>query len=88
MMAKVVYLLCAFTSALCAVLLLRGYRRSRARLLYWSSAAFIGLALNNVLLYVDVEIVTWIDLSIIREVVALGSMLVLLTGLVTERTSP
>ena len=49
-MASVVYALCALTSLACAVLLLRAYRRSWARLLFWSGLCFVGLALNNVLL--------------------------------------
>ena len=48
-----VYMLCAATSLACAVLLLRGYRRSGARFLLWSSLCFVGLALNNVILFVD-----------------------------------
>ena len=34
-MATLVYALCALTSLACAVLLLRGYLSSRARLLLW-----------------------------------------------------
>ena len=46
-MATGVYLLCALTSALCAALLLREYRRSRARLLLWSSISFFGFAMQQ-----------------------------------------
>lgn len=52
-MAETVYVLCALTSLACAVLLMRGYVRSRARLLLWSSLCFGFLFLNNVLLFVD-----------------------------------
>ena len=52
-MATIVYILCALTSSLCAVLLLRRYARSRLRLLLWSGLCFIGLALNALLLIVD-----------------------------------
>ena len=35
-MAEAIYVLCALTSALCAVLLLRAFARTRVRLLFWS----------------------------------------------------
>ena len=56
-MAEVVYILCALTSLACAVLLIRGYRRSRSRLLLWSCLGFVALAANNVLLFVDLVVV-------------------------------
>ena len=52
-MAETVYALCALTSLACAALLLRGYVRSRVRLLLWSGLCFAFLFLNNVLLFVD-----------------------------------
>src|SRR5688500_18179078 len=61
--ATIIYVLCALTSGLCAVLLLRGYARSRARLLFWSGLCFVGLALNNFLLVLDVNVISHVDLS-------------------------
>jgi hypothetical protein len=83
-MAETVYVLCAATSIACAVLLLRGYIRSRTRLLFWSSICFVGLALNNVLLLVDLVIVPGVDLSIPRNLAALAGMVALMAGLVGE----
>lgn len=83
-MAEVVYLLCAATSCLCAVLLLRGYVASRMRLLFWSSMCFVGLAANNVLLFVDVVMLPNVDLSMLRSLCALAGVTVLLFGLVWE----
>jgi hypothetical protein len=80
-MAEVVYLLCAATSIVCAVLLYRGYTQSRTRLLFWSSLCFAGLALNNVLLFVDLVVVPSIDLSLVRSIVALLALGLLLIGL-------
>lgn len=80
----IVYLLCAATSCLCAVLLLRGYRRSRVRLLFWSGLCFVGLAIDNVLLYVDVIVVPTIDISVWRRIPALLAMALLTFGLVWE----
>lgn len=84
MFADVIYILCAATSSLCAVLLFRGYRRSGVRLLFWSGLCFIGLALNNVLLIVDVRVVTAIDLSTWRMLPAVAGAGLLLYGLIWE----
>jgi len=83
-MAETIYLLCAATSVLCAVLLFNGYRASRTRLLFWSCLCFIGLAVNNVLLFLDLVVVTSLDLSLLRTSVALAAMLALCLGLVWE----
>jgi hypothetical protein len=83
-MATVVYALCALTSLACAVLLLRGYLRSRARLLLWSGLCFAGLAANNVILLVDKRVVPAIDLSLWRSLPALAGVAILLYGLVWE----
>lgn len=84
MFANLVYILCAATSSLCAGLLFRGYRRSGARLLFWSALCFIGLALNNVMLIVDVRLVPAIDLSTWRMVPAVAGAALLLYGLIWE----
>lgn len=83
-MASVVYALCALTSVLCAVLLWRAYRASRARLLLWSSLSFIGLACNNLLLFVDLVVVPSLDLSLYRSLMAAVSVMVLLLGLIWD----
>lgn len=84
-MAEAVYILCALTSILCAVLLYRGYRANRTRLLFWASLAFLLLAINNVILYVDLVILPVLpDLFWYRTSVALAAMLLLLFGLVWE----
>ena len=81
-MAEAVYLLCALTSLACAVLLLRGYRASRTPLLFWSCLCFVGLVVNNVLLFVDLVMVPDFDLRVLRASTALGSLALLLYGLV------
>ena len=83
-MAEAVYLLCALTSIACAVLLVRGYRRSRSRLLLWSSLCFVGLAANNSILVVDRIIVPDVDLSAWRLLPAVIGVGVLVYGLVAE----
>ena len=83
-MATLVYALCALTSLACAVLLLRGYARNRVRLLLWSGLCFVGLALNNIILLVDMRVVPGIDLSVWRTLPALAGIVILLYGLVWE----
>ena len=80
----VVYALCALTSIACAVLLLRGYARSRVRLLLWSGLCVIGLALNNVVLFVDVRLLPATDLSLVRSLPAVAGIVILVYGLIWE----
>jgi hypothetical protein len=81
-MANLVYALCALTSLACAVLLLRGFARSGARLLLWSGLCFVGFFINNALLVVDARIVT--DLSAVRSLPSVVGILLLVYGLVWE----
>ena len=83
-MATAIYILCALTALSCALLLLRGYRASRSRLLLWSGLCFVGLTLNNVLLVLDKIVFPLIDLSTWRRGTALCALLVLLYGLIYE----
>jgi Family of unknown function (DUF5985) len=83
-MADVVYVLCALTSLACAVLLWRGWRRSRVRLLFWSALCFVGLFLNNVLLIVDVRVLPQVDLALVRTLPALLGAAALVYGLVWD----
>lgn len=82
-MIQLVYLLCALTSLACAVLLLRGYFRTRVRLLLWSGLCFVGLALNNALLVLD-ENTLVTDLSNLRTLPALAGVALLVYGLVWD----
>lgn len=84
MFGSIVYMLCAATSALCAWMLLRGYRASKARLLLWSALCFFGLALNNLMLLIDVRLMPDIDLSVWRMVPAVVGAAALIYGLVWE----
>ena len=80
-----VYLLCMLTSIACLVLLVRGYRRTRAKLLLWCSLCFVGLAINNMLVVLD-EVLTGpeIDLRPVRAVFQLAALAVLIYGFVWE----
>ena len=83
-MAEAVYLLCALTSMFCAVLLFRSYRQQRTRLLMWSTWCFVGLAINNVLLFVDLVIIPNTDLTLVRSGFALVAVTLLVIGLIWE----
>ncbi|HJQ82563.1 MAG TPA: DUF5985 family protein [Candidatus Binatia bacterium] len=83
-MAEAVYFLCALASAGCAALLLRAYRERRTRLLLWCALCFIGLAVNNMLLFADLVLVPDVDLSLLRQLSAFVSVVVLLHGLVWD----
>ena len=83
-MADVVYVLCALTSLACAVLLWRGWRRSRVRLLLWSALCFAGLFLNNVLLIIDLRVLEQVDLALVRTLPALLGAGALVYGLVWD----
>jgi hypothetical protein len=83
-MAGAIYLLGTLITLLCAVMLLRGYLRSRLRLLLWSAACFAGLTIANALVYVDLVVVPQRDLYVWRLGTAAAAMVVLVFGLVWE----
>ena len=83
-MEGAVYILCAMTALACAVLLLRGYRRSATRLLLWCGIFFLAMALENVILFVDLIMVPTVDLSDFRRTVPLIGVILLLYGLIFE----
>ena len=83
-MGVFVYFLCALTSLICAVMLLRGYRRSRVRLLLWSGLCFACFTVNNIILFVDVQVLPDRDLSVLRSLPSLLGISLLLYGLVWE----
>lgn len=84
MIAPAVYILCALTSLACAALLLRGYLRSRSRLLLWSTLCFVGLTVQNALLFIDLAVISYIDFSIPRNAAGVIGLSLLLFGLVWE----
>ncbi|HEV2399399.1 MAG TPA: DUF5985 family protein [Candidatus Sulfotelmatobacter sp.] len=83
-MSSLVYILGALVSFTCAVLLLRGYRRGRKKLLLWSGLCFIGLGLSNSLIFVDLVLLPNTDLYLLRLCTTAVAMILLLYGLVWE----
>lgn len=85
MFAAVVYLMCAITSGICTVMLLRGYWRTGMRLLLWSGLCFVALTANNILLFVDLIILSKdTDLSVLRSITNWIGMMLLMYGLIWE----
>ena len=80
-----VYALCALTSLVCTILLLRGYRDNRQRLQLLIALCFGGLTVNNILLPIDkIVLATAIDLSIVRSGAGMLSTGALLLVLIWE----
>lgn len=80
-----VYLLCSASSLLCMALLARSYLRSRSRLLLWSTLCFVGLALNNLFLFIDVVVLpVEVDLLPMRHASALAGLGLLLYGFIWD----
>ena len=79
-----VYILCFVTSASCALLLGRGYVRTKARLLLWSTLCFALLAANNALVVVDLLIIADRTFRVERLVIMLAAVSVLLVGFVWD----
>lgn len=84
MIPATVYLLCALTSVACSVALIRAYLRTPVKLLFWCALCFVGLAVNNVLLFVDLAIVPQVDLRMWRAVIGLMGVCALLYGLLSD----
>jgi len=83
-MASAVYILGSLTSLICAFFLFRGYTAGKRKLLLWSALCFFGLALSNLLVFVDLVLLPETDLYLIRLLVTSASMFLLLIGLVWE----
>ena len=80
-----IYLLCVVTSLMCLALLARGYARTGVKLLLWSALCFVGLALNNLLLFVDLVLLpTEVSLIFWRQATTFISLSVLLYGFIWE----
>ena len=81
-MGPTVYVLGALTTLLCALLLLRGYARSKKGLLLWSGLCFVCLTISNSLVFVDLILFPDIDLYRLRLATAAVALILLLYGLI------
>ena len=81
----IVYVMCLVTSAACAWLLGRSYRRTGMRLLLWSSICFVLLAANNLVLVLDLVVLAdGVDLRLLRQSFALAAVVSLIWGFIWE----
>jgi Family of unknown function (DUF5985) len=80
----VLYSLAALTSLACMLLLFRSYARTGLRLLFWSALCFVGLSVNNLLLFLDLIVFPDFDLRLWRLAAALAGLLALLYGFIWE----
>ena len=78
------YAVATLTCIACTALLVREYLRTRFRLLLWSALCFVGLSLNNALVYADMVVYPEFDLRLLRAVSALAGMSFLLYGFIWE----
>jgi energy-converting hydrogenase Eha subunit G len=79
-----VFILTCITTLLCAVLLLRGYVRSRKRLLFWSGLCFAGLTIHYLFVIADLMLFPKVDFFTYRTGSAAVSMVLLIYGLIWE----
>lgn len=79
-----IYSLCLLTSAGCAFLLVRSFAQSRARLLLWSALCFVLLAVNNLLVVLDLLLLPAVDLVPLRNLASLAAVGVLIFGFIWE----
>jgi len=81
----IVFLLCFATSLLCLVLLARSYIQNGGKLLLWSALGFVFLAINNLLVVIDLVLLpNSIDLLPFRNLSSLAAVAVLLYGFIWE----
>jgi hypothetical protein len=83
-MAALVYALCVLASTICAALLLRHYQTQRSRLLLWSAAGFVLLALNNLFVFFDIVLFPTTDFAPMRSIASLAAVMTLLYGFIWE----
>jgi uncharacterized membrane protein len=79
-----VFFLCMIASFVCMLLLVRGWRRSRERLLLWSALCFVGLALNNLFLFADLVLLPDAGLFPLRQLTNIAAVSLLLYGFIWE----
>lgn len=89
MMETLVYLFCAVTNIVCAVLLFRSYLRSRAKLVFWGFVFFGCFALSNIVLFFDLGVLPpSVDLSLYRDSLTIVGLAAIIFGLIKEGDRP
>ena len=83
-MGPAVYVLGILTTLACAILLLRGFARTRKRLLVWSGFCFVGLTISNILRFLDLVVFPEVDLYLWRLLAGTVAMVLLVYGLIWD----
>lgn len=83
-MAAFVYLMCTLTSATCAALLLREFRRTTSRVLLWCGLAFVGFTVSNAMVFADFLLVPTVNLAPVRAIANWIATTVLVVALVWD----
>lgn len=81
---NVLYLLCFFTSMSCCLLLIRSYRRNKSPVLLWTAACFVMLAIDNLLVVLDLIVLPTVDLSLPRLLATFFAVSTLVVGFIWE----
>ena len=68
----------------CLALLIRGYLRTRVRLLMWGGLCFVGLTVSNVFLFCDLAVFPDLDLRPYRLLAALAGASCMAYALIWE----
>ncbi len=84
-MGAISYVLCAVTSLVCFVLLLRGFLNDRSPLLLWSSLCFACIAIQNSILVADLILFPQVSLAFYRTLIGFLGQAALLCALIWER---
>lgn len=85
-MPGLVYLLGAAISVASGLLLLRAAAKQGGGLLLWSSVCFFGMAVNNVLMYLNFVVFVSVDLDVWPHVASLVSVVILNLALIWHAT--
>jgi len=60
------------------------FRRSSERLLLWSALCFCLLAVNNLLVFVDIIVLPEVNLTVLRSLTSVTAVSLLLYGFIWE----
>lgn len=84
-MSSIVFSLCALASIYVAYILAKAYRERPSRILFWSAICFSGLALNNIVLFIDLVLMpTEVTFALLRNTIIVASVGSLVYGLVWD----
>lgn len=84
-MSVIIFSLCALASIFVAYLLAKAYRQRPSQILFWSAICFGGLALNNIVLFIDLVLMpAEITYGLVRNGIIVASIGSLVYGLVWD----